>query len=89
MTYNEIISFPEPPMEKNTDSAIITIVGNSMTCIENFKSIVCYDNDVLKIKTKKGFVDIKGRNLDITYYDDEEILIKGCIISIDFADGSI
>jgi sporulation protein YqfC len=76
-------------MEKNTDSAIITIVGNSMTCIENFKSIVCYDNDVLKIKTKKGFVDIKGKNLDITYYDDEEILIKGCITSIEFADGSL
>ena len=32
--------------------------------------------------TYKGSVDIKGKNLCIYYYDDEEILIKGCISSI-------
>jgi hypothetical protein len=44
---------------------------------------------VLKIKTNKGLVEITGKNLDITYYDYEEILIKGCIMSIEFADGSL
>ena len=74
-------------MEKASDSVIITIVGNSMTCIENFKSITYYENDELKINTKKGLVQIKGCNLNICYYDDEEILIKGCINSVVFMDG--
>lgn len=74
-------------MERASDSVIITVVGNSMTCIENFKSITYYENDELKINTKKGLVDIKGRNLTICYYDEEEILIKGCINSVVFMDG--
>ena len=69
-------------MNKSTDCAIITIVGNSMTCIENFRAITYYDNDELKINTYKGSVDLKGKNLCIYYYDAEEILIKGCISSI-------
>ena len=76
-------------MERASDYVIITVVGNSMTCIENFKSITYYENDELKINTKKGLVDIKGRNLNICYYDEEEILIKGCINSVVFMDGSL
>lgn len=76
-------------MGKSTESVIITIVDNSMTCIENFKSIMCYEDNELKINTYKGPVEIKGDNLSICYFDDEEILIKGHIHSIIFMDGSV
>lgn len=45
--------------------------------IENFKSIAEYDNDRLKLLTRTGFITVYGKNLEIKYYDTEEIAISG------------
>ena len=62
---------------------LITIVGNSEIHIENFKSIVEYDCDMLKMLTKKGMITIYGKCLEIKYYDGEEIAVKGKLEKIE------
>ena len=51
--------------------------------VENFKSIAEYDCNTVKLLTKKGFLSIKGERLEILYYDEEEIAVRGRIISIE------
>ncbi len=58
---------------------IITVVGSCEMYIENYQSIVKYDKDLLKIRVQGGMVIIQGKNLDIEFFDSDEIAVKGCI----------
>ena len=58
-------------------TSLITVVGKTDIHIENFKSIAEYDNDRLKLLTRTGFITVYGKNLEIKYYDTEEIAISG------------
>lgn len=62
---------------------VVTIVGNSEIYVENFKSIAEYDCNNVKLLTKKGFLLIHGERLEILYYDEEEIAVRGRINSIE------
>ena len=62
---------------------VLTIVGNYEIYIENFRSIVEYECNYIKILTKKGTFQVQGQCLEILYYDEEEIAIKGRIEKIE------
>ena len=62
---------------------VVTAVGNCEVYVENFKSIAEYDCNTVKLLTKKGFLSIKGERLEILYYDEEEIAVRGRIMSIE------
>lgn len=62
---------------------VVTAVGNSEIYVENFKSIAEYDCNNVKLLTKKGFMSIHGERLEILYYDEEEIAVRGRINSIE------
>lgn len=61
---------------------IITIIGRYEVHIENFKAIIEYSDTFIKLKAKKGNVEVNGKNLIITYYNEEEIHIKGLIENV-------
>lgn len=61
------------------------IFSNKEMIIEGCKSIIDYQSDYLKLKLKKGFVNIMGNNFLITAFDDEKIVVKGNIVSIEFS----
>ena len=63
---------------------VITAVGDYKLCVENFKSIVSYECDEIKLLTKRGMLTISGNALEIEHYDEEEIAIKGRISKIEF-----
>lgn len=63
---------------------IVTAIGNYEIYVENFKSIVFYECDAIKLLTKQGMLVIKGNMLEIQRYDDEEIAIRGRICSIEY-----
>jgi len=63
---------------------IVTVIGNYEIYVENFKSIVFYECDAVKLLTKQGMLTITGNMLEIQHYDDEEIAIKGRICSIEY-----
>lgn len=63
---------------------IVTAIGNYELYVENFKSIVFYECDTIKLLTKQGMIIIKGNMLEIQHYDDEEIAIRGRICGIEY-----
>lgn len=62
---------------------IITATGNSEVHIENFKAIMEYNCDCVKLMTKKGPIMINGNRLVIDYFNSEDIHITGFIKSIE------
>lgn len=63
----------------------ITVTGDSEIIIENYKGIVEYENEVLKINTEPGVISIEGDGFNISAITDDEIEIEGKIKNIDFA----
>ena len=62
----------------------LQLFGNKEMYIENFKSIMEYKCDSVKVITRRGIVHVKGSDLDIGYLDMDEISIKGRIKEITF-----
>lgn len=81
MDFVKSLHLPEDVMK---NSSIINIMGNHSLLIENFKAIMEYKNDFVRIKAKDKIISIHGSNLAIEYYNAEEIKIIGKINSIFF-----
>lgn len=64
----------------------VTTVGNTFMSIENYLSIITYDTNLIKIKTKVKTVKISGDKLSLKYITDNEIGIKGVIYSVEYID---
>lgn len=64
----------------------ITVIGNKFVSIENYLSIITYDINLIKIKTKVKTIKISGDNLLLKYITDGEIGIKGVIYSVEYVD---
>lgn len=75
------LHLPEDVVKK---ASIINILGNNAMIVENFKTIMEYKDDFIKIKAKDKIISIYGCKLEIAYYNTEEIKILGTMNSIFF-----
>ena len=64
----------------------ITVVGNKFISIENYLSIITYDTNLIKIKTKIKTIKITGDKLLLKYITDNEIGIKRIINGVEYVD---
>ncbi len=64
----------------------VTLVGTTFVKIENYLSIVTYETNLIKIKTKIKTLKITGDKLLLKYIEAQEIGIKGVIYSIEYVD---
>lgn len=64
----------------------VSIIGNTFVSIENYLSIITYETDLIKIKTKVKSIKISGDKLSLKYITDGEIGIKGIIYSVEYID---
>ncbi len=72
------------PQDVVRKCAIITMVGRNQLHIENFKTILEYDENFIKVRTKDGILAVAGTNLKVLYFNCEEIKITGIIAEIRF-----
>lgn len=73
------------PKEIVLDLPKITIIGDIQIFIENYKGVVEYDSQRIRINTAKGQVKIFGENLEINTVTTEEIFITGEFTNIEFS----
>ena len=71
------------PKELVTSNSKMVLLGNSEFTIENFKGIIEYETDKIKIKSGTGVVTVTGENLTINELGDEELFVKGKIKNIE------
>ncbi|HBF1285255.1 YabP/YqfC family sporulation protein [Clostridioides difficile] len=65
---------------------VITVTSNTFISIENYLSILEYEVDLIRIKTKVKTIKISGYKLSLKYITDSEIGIKGIIYNVEYVD---
>ncbi len=63
----------------------ITLIGNMKCTLEGNCSIIEYDDAVIKIGFKNGFITFMGENFNITVFSDNRMAFEGKIISAEFS----
>lgn len=74
----------ELPKEVVSNEPKITIVGFEELLIENYKSILEYEDFYIKINTYIGAININGFNLRLKEMTGDDIMVLGKIDSLDF-----
>lgn len=74
----------EIPKEISSNEPKMTLIGFNELLIENYKSILEYQDFYVRINTNIGIININGYELDLNEMTTDDILIKGKIESIDF-----
>lgn len=73
------------PKEIILDLPKITMIGSNQIFIENYKGIIEYDNQKIRINTGMGVIKIFGEKLEINTVTNEEIFITGSISNLEFS----
>lgn len=63
-------------------AVIITAMGRGQVLVENYKGIIEYTQEKIRLQTKTCQVTIQGKRLLVEYYTNEEMKITGCIQGI-------
>lgn len=63
---------------------LIFMMGNSEMRIENYRGILEYTGELIRIKTKAGIIRVSGKRMGIEYYLNEEMFITGRIEKVEF-----
>lgn len=74
----------EMPEELVSDIPKITILGFDRMLIENYKCILEYQDVFVRVKMKKGLININGYNLLMNEMTKDDLIITGKIESVDF-----
>lgn len=72
------------PLEYALNSSKISILDFNIIEIINYKSIVEYGENVIRINTKEKIIKLEGSNLNIENITDDEVKISGKIFSLTF-----
>jgi sporulation protein YqfC len=70
------------PKDSVLGASIVTLTGNFEAFVENYKGIIEYTNQVIRLQGKTCKIEICGRRLSIVYYTNEDMKICGCIESV-------
>ncbi len=72
------------PREIVSNLPLITIVGKEELSIENYKSVIEYTNERIRINTPCGVIKIEGAKLILKQITNENILVLGTIRNIEY-----
>lgn len=74
----------EVPEELIFNIPISIVKSNKEIEIENYKGVIEYGEDKIRISTKSGIIKLTGDKLTLKQIATEKIIIKGIIIKIEF-----
>lgn len=81
---NKINHILEIPQEVSSEIPKITVTGFEQMLIENYKTILEYQEFYIRLSTEIGILNINGFELDLKEMTTDDLLITGKIDSIDF-----
>ena len=83
-TADKIASALDLPLDILCDIPRIEIMGHSRICVENFRGILNYEENCIKVNSNCGIIKIDGDDLFIESITDEGVFIKGRIIRVEY-----
>jgi sporulation protein YqfC len=72
------------PKEVALNLPLISIYGNEELNIENYKGMVEYSEEKIRLSTTAGVISIKGRKLIIKQITSENVTVRGALTSVEF-----
>lgn len=72
------------PTDILAGAPIITATGRNEICLENYKGIIEYNGNLVKVQTKACKICIEGKQLNIPYFNEDEMCITGYIQTIHY-----
>ena len=72
------------PKEIVLNLPLVTLYGNEELNLENYKSIVEYTDERIRIGTSIGVLRIEGRSLLLKQVTSEHITVTGGIVKIEY-----
>lgn len=66
---------------------ILSVTGQSELYVENYRGILEYTEQLIRIQTRLGRIHVIGRHLQIEYYTNDEMKIVGHIMVIEYHEG--
>lgn len=82
---SQVTSRLELPKDLMLGEAIVTITGRSDLIIENYKGILEYLPDRIRLSLKNGQIEICGKALKIEYYTNDDMRIVGRIDRVEYS----
>lgn len=70
------------PKDVAAGEPVITVTGRRNVFIENYKRIISFLDDEIKIQGKTCRIIVQGKRLSIEHYTGDDILISGMIHSV-------
>ena len=83
----KLASAASMPKDVIMGASVVTVLGMSEVCIENYSGITEYTDTLVRIRTKHGQIQLKGSCLEIEFYTNDEMKITGSINLIEFQEG--
>ena len=74
----------ELPKDLMLGEPIVTVTGRSDLTIENYKGILEYQREKIRLSLKHGQIEICGKELKIEYYTNDDMRISGCIDRVEY-----
>jgi sporulation protein YqfC len=74
----------ELPKEVVLDLPKITMFGDRNMLVENYKGIIEYDDNKIRVNTGRGIIKVTGEKLMIREITSEDLMIDGDIVSLEF-----
>lgn len=74
----------ELPKEITLNLPLITITGRQEVCVENYRGILEYGDNKMRIKTEAGIILIEGKSIVIKHITSEILIIIGVISRFEF-----
>jgi len=81
---SNIVESLELPRDIMYGAVIITAMGRSQVLVENYKGIIEYTIEKIRLQTKNCQVTVQGKQLVVEYYTNEEMKITGFIQGISY-----
>ena len=80
----KLIDVLQLPKDLMLGALNVRLIGGYEAYIENYKSIIEYNDKVICLQGKNSIVTIKGEQLRIECYSKEDMKIKGCLQEVIF-----
>lgn len=64
---------------------IVTITGKGEAYVENYRGIIEYSKECIRIQTKCSRITFAGKNLEIVYYTNTDMKITGMLDSVSYS----
>ncbi len=74
------------PSDILAGAPLLSMVGQRQLFIENYKGIIEYTEECIRVQTKIGRIHVEGKRLNIEYYTVDDMKITGYITTIQFCE---